>query len=82
VSARQEAAERFSALDLDRKREIIRALLRVTVAPSPKGIRPTKATPRQRIKVTWLDPMKREPEESDEHVAETIGGTSSARTRG
>jgi hypothetical protein len=48
VSARQEAAERFSALDLDRKREIIRALLRVTVAPSTRPRQPPGSGSRSR----------------------------------
>jgi DNA invertase Pin-like site-specific DNA recombinase len=52
---RKEVRERFLALDLSQQRAIIRALVLVTVEPSPKGVRPTKETARDRVKVVPLD---------------------------
>ena len=54
--ALREVRERLAALDLDRRRTVIRALCRVTVDPPEPGVRPTRETARRRIRVTPLDP--------------------------
>jgi DNA invertase Pin-like site-specific DNA recombinase len=52
---REQVRDKFDALDLSQKRAVIRALVSVTVEPSPKGIRPTKETARNRVKAEPLD---------------------------
>ncbi len=54
--ALREVRERFAALDLDRRRTVIRALCRVTVDPPEPGVRPTRATARKRVRVPPSDP--------------------------
>lgn len=67
--ALQEVRERFTALDLDRRRTVIRALCEVTVDPPEQGVRPTRETARRRIRVTPLDPRNGSPlEQSPEPI--------------
>lgn len=53
--------ERFDALDLDRKRQVIRMLASCAVYPPDKKVRPTYETARQRVVVTPLDPTTGQP---------------------
>ncbi|MEP9364017.1 recombinase family protein [Nocardioides sp. CN2-186] len=55
----------FASLDLNSKREIIRALFRIEVQPALKGVRPTKSTAAARVIVTWIDPITGAPEPPD-----------------
>jgi hypothetical protein len=59
--ALREVRERLAALDLDRRRAVIRALCEVTVDPPEPGVRPTRATARRRVRVTPLDPRSGTP---------------------
>lgn len=71
VQARKEVRERFDALDLDRKRSVIRALLTVEVAPYERGDRrPTVDSAKERVIVTPLNPLTGQP--YVEHHAEAI----------
>lgn len=46
--------ERFEAMDLDRKRTVIRSTLTVSVEPANKGVRATRELARERIKMRTL----------------------------
>ncbi|KRF19412.1 hypothetical protein ASG90_20580 [Nocardioides sp. Soil797] len=46
--------ERFEAMDLDRRRMVIRSTTTISVAPARKGVRPTRALARERIKMRTL----------------------------
>jgi DNA invertase Pin-like site-specific DNA recombinase len=72
LKRRAEVRERFDALDLDRKRSVIRALLRVEVAPADRSVRPTVETARQRVHVTPLDPRTGSPYIIEEQEREAI----------
>lgn len=68
--ARDEVRQRFHALDLDRKRSVIRALLTVSVEPADRAVRPTPETAKKRVKITPLNPVTGEP--YMEHTAEAV----------
>lgn len=69
LQARKEVRERFDALDLDRKRSVIRALLRAEVVPADRKVRPTVETAKRRVQVTPLNPLTGEPYVDHEYEA-------------